>query len=91
MIVNPHSGTRLRGLFVRAGLAEIDLGVASLELSHPDYVRMVSLGDRLASAVDAREITREEADRFAAALENRHRAGTFFANGVGYRIAATKP
>jgi hypothetical protein len=89
--VNPHIGTSLRGMFVRAGLAEIDLAGSTVEWTHPDFVRMMSLDDRLASAVDAGDITREEADRFAAALEHRHRAGTFFGNGVGYRVAATKP
>lgn len=90
-IVNPHSGTRLRGMFVRAGLVEIDLAGTTIEWTQPDFVRMLSLGDRLSSAVDAGDITRDEADRFASALEHRHRTGTFFGNGVGYRVAATKP
>ena len=90
MIVNPHSGTRLRSMFVRAGMAEIEQAIYDVEITHPDYVHAVFLHDRLDMAVKAAEITREEADAFVAALEDRHRGGTFFANAFGYNVAGTR-
>jgi ubiquinone/menaquinone biosynthesis C-methylase UbiE len=90
MIVNPHSGTRLRGMFVRAGLADIEQAVKAFEITHPDFVPMVFLHDRLDTAVADGDVTREEADGFVAALEERHRNGTFFANAFGYNVAGTK-
>jgi len=90
-VVNPHSGTRLRGMFVRSGLRDIEQTVSAIEFVKPDFVRMLFLDDHLAAVVENGEITREDADRFARALEARHQAGTFFANVVAYRVAATKP
>ena len=90
MIVNPHSGTRLRGMFVRAGLVDIEQAVKIYEITHPDFVNMVFLHDRLDMAIAAGDITRDEADRFAAALADRHRDGTFFADAFGYNVAGTK-
>ena len=90
MIVNPHSGTRLRSMFVRAGLIEIEQAIYDVEITHSDFVHAVFLHDRLGMAVNAGEITREEADGFVAALEARHRDGTFFANAFGYNVAGTK-
>jgi SAM-dependent methyltransferase len=90
-IANPHSGSRLGGLFVRAGLEEVEQTVPALEFSHPFFVRAVFLEEKLEGAVEAGDISREQAEGFAAALEERHRAGTFCAIGVGYRVAGTKP
>jgi ubiquinone/menaquinone biosynthesis C-methylase UbiE len=91
MVVSPHVGTRLRAMFVRAGLAEIEQIVQTPELTHPDFLKFFFVEDRLAAAVDAGDITNDEARSFAAALENRHRAGQFFANAVAYTVAGTKP
>jgi ubiquinone/menaquinone biosynthesis C-methylase UbiE len=88
-VVNPHSGTRLRGMFVRAGLAEIEQVASAIELDYPIFVRAFSEGS-LASAVGRGEIRREESDAFAAMLEERHRAGTFLAIGVGYSAVGTR-
>jgi len=90
MLANPHSGTRLRAMFVRAGLADIGQVVRSVELTHSDYVRTLFLRERLASAVEADEITDEEARDFSAALEERRRAGTFFTNVIAYSVSGTK-
>ena len=86
----PHSGTRLRGMFVRAGLVDIEQAVKIYEITHPDFVQMTFLHDRLDMAIAAGDITRDEADRFAAALADRHRDGTFFADAFGYNVAGTK-
>jgi ubiquinone/menaquinone biosynthesis C-methylase UbiE len=91
IIANPHSGTRLRAMFVRAGLTEVEQDIKDVEILHADFVRGVFLHDRLNAAVDAGEITREDADRFVAALEKRQRDGTFFANAFGYNVAGTVP
>jgi ubiquinone/menaquinone biosynthesis C-methylase UbiE len=91
MIANPHSGTRLRGMLVRAGLAEIEQAVHPIPITFAEYVRAVFLADRLAAAVEAGEITREAADGFVAALEAREREGTFDANAIAYFVAGTRP
>lgn len=90
MIVNPHSGTRLRGMLVRAGLAEVSLAGFVLELEQPAYVKMFFVSERLAAAVGAGDITDDESRNFLATLEERHRAGTFYGNAVGYSVAGTK-
>jgi SAM-dependent methyltransferase len=90
MVVNAHSGTRLRAMFVRAGLSDIEQIVRDLEIRHSDFVQAVFLHDRLDMAVGTGEITRAEADDFVAALEQRQRDGTFFANAFGYNVAGTK-
>ena len=90
MLVNPHSGTRLRPMFARAGLTEIELHPFVKEFGYPDFVRLFFLEERLRTAVDAGDITAEESAGFVAELEERHRSGTFFANVIGYTIAGTK-
>ncbi len=90
MIVNPHSGTRLRGMLVRAGLVDVSLAGFVLELEQPAYVKMFFVSERLAKAVAAGDITDDESSDFLAALEERHRAGTFYGNAVGYSVAGTK-
>jgi ubiquinone/menaquinone biosynthesis C-methylase UbiE len=90
MIVNPHSGTRLRPMFMRAGAAQIELQISSHEFAYLDFVRLFFLGERLNAAVEAGDITREEAADFVSALEERHRSGTFFANVIGYSIVGTR-
>jgi len=91
MIVNPHSGTRLRAMFARAGLAEIEQQVRPIQIAYADYLRALFLPQRLAAAVLTGEITREEADSFVAALEERDRAGVFDANAIAYFVAGTRP
>ncbi len=90
MIVNPHSGTRLRAMFTRAGLAEIEQRVRSIPIAFDDYPRALFLPERLAAAVRVGEITREEADGFVAALEARDRVGAFDANAIAYFVAGTR-
>jgi ubiquinone/menaquinone biosynthesis C-methylase UbiE len=91
MIVNPHSGTRLRAMFARAGLADIEQRVVSIPIPFVDYVQALFLHERLAAAVQAGDITRKEADDFVAVLEARDRAGAFDANAIAYFVAATRP
>ena len=90
MIVNPHSGTRLRAMFARAGLAEIEQRVRSIPIAYADYLRALFLPERLAAAVRGGEITREEGDGFVAALEARDRVGAFDANAIAYFVAGTR-
>jgi SAM-dependent methyltransferase len=90
MIVNPCSGTRLRGMFVRAGLAQIEQIIRSVELSHSEYMHAMFMHDRLGAAVDAAEITVAEAKALSAELEQRDRAGTFFTNVISYSVVGTK-
>jgi ubiquinone/menaquinone biosynthesis C-methylase UbiE len=90
MIVNPHSGTALRPMFMRAGAVDIELQTSAHEFAYPDFVRLFFLDERLKAAVDAGDITREEAADFVAAIEERHRSGTFFANVIGYSVVGTK-
>jgi ubiquinone/menaquinone biosynthesis C-methylase UbiE len=89
-IVNPHSGTRLPGMFRRVGLHDVELSVSTLEFTQPEFMVAMFVEERLASVVAAGEITADQAKAFQAELEAQHRRGTFFANAVGYRIAGTK-
>jgi hypothetical protein len=91
MIVNPHSGTRLRAMFARAGLADIEQRVVSIPILFADYVRALFLHERLAAAVQAGDVTRKEADDFVAVLEARDRDGAFDANAIAYFVAVTRP
>ena len=90
MIVNPHSGTRLRGMLVRAGLDDVAQLVHSFAFDHPQFMQMFFVHERLAAATAAGEITEGEGARFLAALAERHRAGTFFGSAIGYTVAGTK-
>jgi len=90
MIVNPHSGTRLRGMLVRAGLGDVAQLVNSFAFDHPQFMQMFFVNERLAAATAAGEITESEGAQFIAALAERHRAGTFFGSAVGYTVAGTK-
>ena len=90
MIVNPHSGTRLRGMLVRAGLGDVAQLVNSFAFDHPQFMQMFFVNERLAAATAAGEITEGEGAQFIAALAERHRAGTFFGSAIGYTVAGTK-
>jgi len=90
MIVNPHSGTRLRGMLVRAGLRDVVQLVNSFAFDHPQFMQMFFVSERLASATAAGEITEGEGAEFIAALGERHREGTFFGSAIGYTVAGTK-
>ena len=48
MIVNPHSGTRLRGMFVRAGLDDVAQIVKSFDFNYTEFMQMFFVGERLA-------------------------------------------
>lgn len=91
MLVNPHSGTRLRPMFTRAGLTEIESHTTVNEFAYADFARLFFLAERLKAAVEAGDVTSVEAADFVAALEERDRSGTFFANVIGYTVAGTKP
>jgi SAM-dependent methyltransferase len=90
MIANASIGTQLRGLFVQAGLANLDLVVRSLEIPYDPYPTMTFLDERLDAVVAAGEFTRAQADAFKAALAQRHAEGTFYANAIGYAMMGTR-
>lgn len=90
MITNFHVGSRLRAMFLRAGLADVRQLVRAIEIGYPAYGRALFLPERLASAIEAGEITEAQAQRFEAALAARDRAGTFFANAIGYSVVGVK-
>lgn len=71
------------------GAAVLDVGCA-IEIGYPAYGRALFLPERLASAIEAGEITEAQAQRFDAALAARDRAGTFFANAIGYSVVGVK-
>ncbi len=91
MIANPHSGTRLRGMFARAGLTEIAHATLTPDFTFPHFMQMFFVDERLARVVAAGDISDAEARSFVAALEERHRAGTFFTNAIAYNVVGTKP
>ena len=91
MIVNPHSGTRLRGMLVRAGLQEVAQLVKSFEFGYVAFMQMFFVSERLAAAAAAGEISDEEGRDFLAAIEERHHAGTFYGSAIGYTVVGTKP
>ena len=76
MIMNLHSGTRLRGMFVREELSDVAQLIESFAFDHPQFIQMFFVSERLAAATAAGEITAQEGDSFLAAIEERHRAGT---------------
>jgi SAM-dependent methyltransferase len=90
MIANPRIGTRLRGLFVRAGLADVEQEVRVFEFSLDDYVHAAFMQDRLASAVADGRIAADDAHLFLAELEAQERDGAFLANAVGYSVLGVK-
>ena len=55
-----------------------------------DSLRCAAIAKSIIMAVAAGDITRADADGFVAALEERARAGAFFANAFGYNVAGTK-
>ena len=90
--------SRIREVKEQTGFSEVDAsgraGVSLagfvLELEQPAYVKMFFVSERLAAAVGAGDITDDESRNFLATLEERHRAGTFYGNAVGYSVAGTK-
>ena len=90
MITNPRIGTRLRGLFVRAGLADIEQVAKVIELALDDYLHATFLQDRLESAVTEGKIAADEARQFLAELEAQEKSGAFLANAVGYSVVGVK-
>lgn len=92
MIVNARSGTRLKPLFNKAGLEDVRMTVRGFECTGlQDYAQALGLADRLRIAIEAGEISGDEAQRFMAAVEARDRAGTFYANAIAYSIVGRKP
>jgi ubiquinone/menaquinone biosynthesis C-methylase UbiE len=91
MITNPRVGTRLLGMFRRAGLADVQQVVHVAEMGFSDYVHGTFLAERLASAVREGDVTEEEAREFLAGLTAQHEQGTFYANAVGYTVVGTRP
>ena len=92
MIVNARSGTRLKPLFAKAGLEDVRMTVRGFECNElQDYAQALGLADRLRNAVEARDITEADAQRFMAVLQARDRAGAFYANAIAYSIVGRKP
>ena len=90
MIVNPYSGTRLRGMFVRAGLSDIVQLIKPFDFSCAPFMQMFFVNERLAAAVAAGEISEQEGSDFVAAIYERQRADTFFASAIGYTVVGTR-
>ena len=90
MMVNPHSGIRLRPMMERAGLSDIRARTMALELAFPIFRRAMFLDESLASAIGQGELTQQEAAAFASSLEARHRDGLFLAIVVGYTVVGSR-
>ena len=90
MIVNPHSGVRLRGMLMRAGLAGVRQLTRVLDVAHEDFSKAFFLHDLLDAAVTRTEITLAEATAFVEALGRREHEGLFFAYAIGYAVSGTK-
>lgn len=90
MIVNPRVGTRLRGMFVRAGLDGIEQLVRVIEFPLNDYLHAAFLQDRLRSAIANGDIAEDEACQFLAELEAQERDGAFLANAIVYSVIGVK-
>lgn len=86
MVVNPHSGVRLRGMMQRFGLTDVRQLITVQELTLPDLRRAILIDKLVAGCVDDGSINRDEADAFISSLEARHHAGIFFANSVMYSV-----
>jgi hypothetical protein len=81
----------LRGMFVRAGLRDVQQLVKSFDFNHTEFMQMFFVHERIAAAAAAGEITAQEGKEFLAAIEERHRAGTFYGSAIGYTVAGTMP
>ena len=90
MIVNSHSGVRLRGMLMRAGLSEVRQLTRVFEVPHEDFSKTFFLHDLLDAAVAREEIARADAKEFVEALARREREGLFFAYAMGYAVSGTK-
>ena len=77
--------------FVRAGLHDVAQIIKSFDFNYTEFMQMFFVGERLATAVAASEITTQQGEDFLVAIEERHRAGTFFGSAIGYSVVGTKP
>jgi len=77
-------------MLVRAGLSDVAQLFNSYAFDHPQFMQMFVVGERLAAATAAGEITESEGADFIAALGERHSAGTFFGSAIGYTVAGTR-
>jgi len=89
-IVNPHSGTRLRGMMSRAGLVDLKQAIRIVEMPFGVYRRAIFLDELLDAAVTGGEISSGDSKRFVKVLEERDRAGTFQATSVAYSVVGTR-
>ena len=90
MMVNPHSGIRLRPIMKRAGLSDIRSRTMALELAFPVFRRAMFLDESLAAAIAGSEMTQQEAAAFVSSLEARHRDDLFLAVVVGYTVVGSR-
>jgi SAM-dependent methyltransferase len=90
MIVNPHSGVRLRPMMFRAGLLEVRQRLQPLEIPHAAFGRAFFLDRLLEKAVADGAITAAEGDAFVAELAAREQRGEFQALAIGYSVVGTR-
>jgi SAM-dependent methyltransferase len=85
-------GRRLRGLFVDAGLVDVELRMfGAPSTSFGEWVRRMGLAPAVQRAVELGRAPAAAASAWLAELEARDRAGRFFAASTFFMASATRP
>jgi SAM-dependent methyltransferase len=90
MIVNPHSGVRLRPMLRRAGLLEVRQRVQPLEIPHAAFGRAFFLDRLLEKSIADGALTAAEGDAFVSELAARAQRAEFQALTFGYSVVGTR-
>jgi SAM-dependent methyltransferase len=91
-LASPRIGRQLRGLFLQAGLINVELQVAPLLITSWSEIRTLWGMDNLAKiAVAGGLATAEEIELLLSDLESRDAEGRFFACLVGTRCKGVRP
>jgi len=90
MAKNPHSGSRLRPMFARAELVDIEHATTAIALEFPVFRIVFLLESVYAKAIAGGALTAGEARAFTEVLEARHRAGSFYACAINHSVGGTK-
>ena len=91
-VANGRIGRQLRALFVKAGLAPVDVcGIGAVLTSFTLANQLLFLTRGTQQAVDAKRISAAQAADWLDQLRGADGAGTFFASVTGFIVAGGKP
>ena len=87
---HPRAGLHLREWLVAAGLVDVRLEPSAFATPWPLFRTMTLLDKGAENAIAARELTREQFERWLQEQDARHGTGTFAGILAGYRCLGTK-